>query len=148
MAQVIRKTKNKYPDLDLSKPVDVRTKLHEADPEDCFTYLWMTDQPLCNICSELEICGILYNARLAKQVKDKEKEQGVTYLDNMHFNEIVDVDVITWLRHKPRTGRQFIDMIEKFSGCSDRDTTKYWCAAFVKEHKNISIGADKIIKVK
>lgn len=134
--------------VDLTKPIGTEAMLRDASGEDCYTNQWMHDSPLCNMCASLEVCGILYNAKMAKTVKALEKENGVTYLDNMHFNEIDEDAIIVWLKKKPRTGKQFIDAIEKLAECSDRDTTVAWCKSFIVERKNISLGADKIIKVK
>lgn len=146
MATVIKPHK-KGIEVDLTKPVDKVSGLNSAVEGECYTYLWMMDSNLCNICASFEICGILHTERLEKQVKQIEKDKGVTYLDNMHFNEIKESEVIQWLQHKPRTGKQFIDAIEKITKCSDRQTVVYWCQSFIKERGNISINEDKIIIV-
>lgn len=146
MATRTTKKTNRHKSIDITKPVDVNFLMQSVGVEDCFSKEWAPGDNLCNLCSEFELCGILYNARLAKREKEIEKANGVTFLDNMRFDEIEPADVVKWLRHKPRTGKQFIDMIEKVSGCSDRVTCRMWCSSFVEERDNISI-ENKIITV-
>lgn len=140
----IKHTKAAHPDVDLTKPVDASEIIKTTTPEDCYTYLWEPGDSLCNVCASFEMCGILFNARLTKAVAKKEKDKG-GYLDNIHFDSLAHEDVIAWLKKKQRTSKDFINMVQKYSECSDRDTVRYWCKSFIKEYENISVQNGLII---
>lgn len=148
MAERIKHTAPKHPEIDVSLPVDVQKLMGQTtEAEDCYTFLWEPGDSMCNVCASFDMCGLIYNTRIKKKVAAIEKEKG-GYLDSSLFECIDRNDVKTWLKHKPRTGKQFVDMIQKVSNCPDRDTCKMWCSSFIQETKGVSIGADKIIIVK
>lgn len=134
------------PGMDITKPLPVDALIAATDEGDCYSYEWKADHPLCCICSAKLMCGILYNARQKKQVKVLEETKG--YLDLSDFDGIVPDDMIIWLAYKPRTGKQFIDKVQKFTNCSDRQTCVDWCKSFILEHQDVlAVGKDKIIIV-
>lgn len=146
MRERVKKTKVSFPDVNMTKPVDVKEVTANIEDQDCFTFLWQPDDKLCAACADCEMCGIIYNHRLNKKVKRVEKEKG-GYLDNMHFDSIDKDELLQWLRMKPRTTQQFVDKIAKFSECPDHKTVVYWCKSFIIETKGVST-KDGIVIVK
>lgn len=142
----VKKSKPIHPDMDLTKPVPVDALTASLNPDDCYGYEWMPDNSACCMCSCKVMCGIIFNDRQKKTMKEQDKQK--QYLDVTHFDEIEPADMITWLAHKPRTGKQFIDKVQKFSECGERKTCIEWCKSFIIDHADVlSVGADKIINV-
>lgn len=146
MAERIKHKTIIHPEIDLTKPVPVETLIKEATEEGCYTYLWKPGHTMCNLCASLEMCGILYNARLTKKVKKLEKEKG-GYLDSMLFDCINKDELKQWLQIKPRTTQELVDKVGKFANCPDPNTTMFWCKSFIIETPGIST-KDGIVIVK
>ncbi len=134
MPELQPRKKPTFPDLDYSKPVDIKAIEATASEADCFTYLWEPQDKACTLCNDNMICGIMFNSRQTKHITQHEKENG-NYLDNIHFDSINKDDVMVWLKHKPRTLKQFNALIHKHSECPDLQTCQYWCRSFLREHK-------------
>ena len=139
-----KRTKVSMPNLDMTKPIPVKQINADADTQDCFTFLWKPDHPMCAICSENVICGIQYSARQSKKVKEIEVSKG-GYLDSNLFDCIEPADLLEWCRIKERTTQQLIDKVAKFSQCADEDTVVDYCISFITSTKGVKVKGGIII---
>lgn len=141
---IVRRTKPSFPALDLTKPVDTEAMLQQTPSESCFSHEWEPTHKLCCVCADSEICGVLFNSRLTKKVREIEEENG-GYLDNMHFDSIDKDEVKQLLSMKQFTFDMFVKKIAKFTQCPDLDTVKYWCKSYIIETKGVSLKAGIVI---
>jgi hypothetical protein len=135
MREKVKKSQPLHPDLDITKPINVDKITAQLDVDDCYGYEWMPDHVSCCMCAAKDICGIIYNERQKNYIKQRDKEH--QYLDVVRFDEIEPDDMITWLAYKPRSGKQFIDKVQKFSECSDRVTCQQWVKSFLIDHADV-----------
>lgn len=140
----IRRKEPTYTNIDYTKPVDTEAYIKEVEDGDCFSVLFQADDSSCALCADKHLCHRLYHDRQTKKVKQLEKNKG-GYLDSSRFDCLPAEDVLTWLKRKPRTGKQFIDKVAEISRCPDRPTVHAWCKSFILEH-NLSV-ENKIIVV-
>jgi len=144
--QRVKKSEVIHPNLDMTKPLKVDEITAQLNPLDCYGFEWSADAHECTICASKLVCGIIYNNRQKLYIQERNKEK--QYLDIVRFDEIVSEDMITWLAYKPRTGKQFIDKVQKFSECSNRQTCVDWVKSFLIDHADVlSVDENKIIIV-
>lgn len=134
---VSRVAKKDKPDVDLTKPVDKGALKSATAADDCFGKMWNINDPLCQVCSANELCGIIFADVLVEQEQQVAAGKE-TFLDLSDWPAINDTVFMEFLGGEPKTTQQAFDFIAKKVNSSDEVAVVEWIKRFIKAHDNVT----------
>jgi len=129
----VARLESSYSEIDLTKPVDLSEVTGTA--EDCYGVEWDIRSPICIICADNEMCGIVTASKLRAKVKEIEKVE--KYLDVSCLKEVSTEGVKIWLSGKTRTTGELIEKIKELGNTADEVAVVEWIKRFIKNDDEV-----------
>jgi len=128
-------------DVDFLVPINLEKNMAddiEIHGESCFGFKWDMKNKWCIMCNDKEVCGVQFHAQV-KKLADEFLEGKPTPLDLTDFEGINRNTLLIWLKTKPRTFDDMLEMVAELSNCSDEETVKFWCKSFLKDNEQLGV---------